>query len=130
MLNAAGNRRDFFRATLGRLGREVAERAEQRVVIERYFRPPGALDEVSFLSLCTRCDLCAEVCPAQAILKAPPAAGLAAATEGWAADETARLAAPEEQCTTRNAKAGTQPAARNERWWPGAGEGAGGTAGC
>jgi MauM/NapG family ferredoxin protein len=80
MFNADGNRRDFFRATLGRLAREVAERTERRVVAERYFRPPGAVDEISFLSLCTRCDLCAEVCPAHAILKAPPAAGLAAGT--------------------------------------------------
>ncbi len=67
MINADGNRRDFFRATLGKLAREVAVRTERRVVLERYFRPPGAVDEVSFLSLCTRCDLCAEVCPASGI---------------------------------------------------------------
>ena len=47
---------------------------------ERYFRPPGAADEISFLAQCTRCDICIEVCPANAIFRLPPAAGLAAGT--------------------------------------------------
>ncbi len=80
MIDQDGDRREFFRTTLGRVARELAERAERRVVVERFFRPPGAQDEVTFLSLCTRCDICAEVCPPQAIMKAPPSAGLAAAT--------------------------------------------------
>jgi ferredoxin-type protein NapG len=80
MIHSDGTRRDFFRVTLGRLGRELAERTERRVVVERYLRPPGAVDEISFLSLCTRCDACVEVCPPHAIVKAPPAGGLAAAT--------------------------------------------------
>ena len=41
-----GDRRSFFRSTMGRLGRMLARRAEQRVVQQRYLRPPGALDEV------------------------------------------------------------------------------------
>jgi MauM/NapG family ferredoxin protein len=80
MLNPDGTRRDFFRSTVGRLGREVADRTERRVVVERYFRPPGAMDEITFLSLCTRCEVCAEVCPPHAIVKAPASAGLAAHT--------------------------------------------------
>ena len=80
MFDQDGDRREFFRTTLGRVAREVAERTERRVVVERFFRPPGAVDEVSFLSLCTRCDLCVEVCPPRAIVKAPTSAGLAAAT--------------------------------------------------
>ena len=80
MLNADGTRRDFFRSTFGRIGREVAERTERRVVVERHFRPPGAVDEITFLSLCTRCDTCIEVCPPHAIVKAPASAGLAAGT--------------------------------------------------
>jgi len=78
--SGVGDRREFFRTTLGRIAKEVATRAEQRVVVERYFRPPGAADEVTFLSACTRCGTCTEVCPAHAIFPAPPRAGLAAGT--------------------------------------------------
>jgi ferredoxin-type protein NapG len=80
MINADGDRRDFFRATLGRLGQEVADRTERRVVVERFFRPPGAVDEISFLSLCTRCDICIEVCPPRALVRVPASGGLAAGT--------------------------------------------------
>ena len=76
----ASNRRGFFRETFGRLLREVTARAEQRVAPRRYFRPPGAADELAFLASCTRCGDCIPVCPVQAIIKAPPAAGLAAGT--------------------------------------------------
>jgi len=73
-----GDRRAFFRDTLGRLAREVARRAEARVVRRRFFRPPGAAPEVAFLASCTRCGACIDVCPAHAIVKAPADAGLAA----------------------------------------------------
>lgn len=78
----ASDRRGFFRATLGKLLREAAVRAEQRVVRRRYFRPPGAAPEVAFLASCTRCGACSDVCPVHAIIKAPPPAdsGLAAGT--------------------------------------------------
>ena len=74
------NRRAFFRETLGRLSREVARRAEERVVQRRWFRPPGALTEIGFLAACTRCGACVDVCPVHAIRSAPPGAGLAAGT--------------------------------------------------
>lgn len=80
MINADGTRRDFFRTTVGRLATEVAKRAERRVVTERFFRPPGALDEVAFLAACTRCSECLDVCPVGAIVRAPAQAGLAAGT--------------------------------------------------
>ena len=79
-LGEDGTRRDFFRDTLGRIAQEVAERTERRVAPGRYFRPPGAIDEISFLAKCTRCDACADVCPVDAIARAPARAGLAAGT--------------------------------------------------
>jgi len=80
LMHADGDRRQFFRATLGRFVEEVAERTERRVVPQRYFRPPGALAEVAFIAACTRCGDCLDVCPAHAIFNAPPGAGLAAGT--------------------------------------------------
>ena len=35
-------------------------------------RPPGAVDEVSFLAGCTRCNECVTACPVSAIVHAPP----------------------------------------------------------
>jgi MauM/NapG family ferredoxin protein len=75
-----GDRRRFFRSTLGRILDEVGRRTERRVVPQRSFRPPGALDEVAFIAACTRCNDCIEVCPPRAIFNAPTSAGLAAGT--------------------------------------------------
>ncbi len=75
-----GNRRNFLRETIGRLVEEVARRTERRVAPKRYFRPPGAIDEMPFLAACTRCGDCIEVCPVDAIIRAPAGAGLAAGT--------------------------------------------------
>jgi ferredoxin-type protein NapG len=74
------DRRQFFARAFGRAMREVAARAEERVAPRRYFRPPGAVDEIAFLASCTRCGDCIEVCPVHAIIKAPAAAGFAAGT--------------------------------------------------
>jgi len=74
------DRRGFFRESFSKLLHEVTVRTERRVAPRRYFRPPGAADELAFLASCTRCGDCIEVCPVRAIIKAPPAAGLAAAT--------------------------------------------------
>lgn len=80
MAEDAGNRRTFFRDAFGRLAREVARRAADRVVLRRWFRPPGAAPEIAFLASCTRCGACVDVCPAHAIRRAPANAGLAAGT--------------------------------------------------
>jgi len=74
------NRRRFLEGTLGRVAEEVAKRTERRVAPKLYFRPPGALDELPFLAACTRCSACMDVCPAHAIVKAPPGAGFAVGT--------------------------------------------------
>jgi ferredoxin-type protein NapG len=75
-----GNRRSFFRTTVGRVAEELAKHAEARVVQQRLLRPPGALDEVSFVAACTRCGECMQACPVSALLKAPSSAGFAAGT--------------------------------------------------
>lgn len=43
-------------------------------------RPPGAVDERSFLAGCTKCNECATACPVGAIFSAPPRFGSAAGT--------------------------------------------------
>lgn len=75
-----GDRRAFFRDTLGRLAQEVTQRAERRVAPKVFFRPPGALDELAFLTACTRCEDCMKACPADAIIKAPTGAGFSVGT--------------------------------------------------
>ncbi len=74
-------RREFFQSTIGKLLREVARRTEERVAPKRWFRPPGAADEVAFVAACTRCGDCIDVCPVHAILKmSANGGGLAAGT--------------------------------------------------
>ena len=75
-----GDRRNFFRQTLGRVAEEVTKRTERRVAPRLYFRPPGAMEELPFLAACTRCGDCISVCPVDAIVKAPPGAGFAVGT--------------------------------------------------
>lgn len=80
LTHGEGDRRHFFHATLGRLLEEVTRRTERRIAPQKYFRPPGALDEIAFIAACTRCGDCLDVCPVHAIFNAPAAAGLAAGT--------------------------------------------------
>ena len=44
-----------------------------------YLRPPGAVEEALFISLCTRCDECIKVCPHQCIRYADSDTGLGTA---------------------------------------------------
>ena len=75
------DRRGFLQDTVGKLLHQIVEHTEERVAPKRWFRPPGAVDEVAFLSACTRCGDCIDVCPVHAILKAPAnGSGLAAGT--------------------------------------------------
>lgn len=75
-----GERREFLRGVVGKYLNALAKRAEDRVVRQRFSRPPGALSEMTFLATCTRCGACTDVCPPHAIRKAPTESGLAAGT--------------------------------------------------
>ena len=74
------NRRDFFRQGFDQWGKRLLEKTEDRMVQQKYFRPPGALTEIAFLTTCTRCGACTPVCPPQAIQPVPASGGLAAGT--------------------------------------------------
>ena len=76
----AVDRRGFLSGALKLLAREAGGLLAERVAPRRHFRPPGALPEPAFLAACTRCGYCLEACPVDAVVAAPPSAGLAAAT--------------------------------------------------
>jgi ferredoxin-type protein NapG len=80
LLGIPGDRRDFFRHSIGQWGERLLEQTEKRLVQQKYTRPPGALPEVAFLAACTRCGACEPVCPPHAIKYLPASAGLAAGT--------------------------------------------------
>jgi ferredoxin-type protein NapF len=56
----------------------VEAKIERRLPARR--RPPGAVGEALFLTLCTRCDACVEACPHLAVHKLNPETGVAAGT--------------------------------------------------
>lgn len=73
------DRRAFFRAGT----RKVVEGAMNRVDThvrqraEHWIRPPHALDELEFLTTCTRCGECVNACPYQVVFLLPPRLGAA-----------------------------------------------------
>ena len=74
------DRRGFLKGALDDWLQRLLVQTEQRVVVRRYQRPPGALSEMAFLAACTRCGACLPVCPPHAIIKVPMDGGLAAGT--------------------------------------------------
>lgn len=78
--NRPGDRRDFFRDSVGQWLEKTLEATEERVVQQRWQRPPGALPEVAFLAACTRCGECVTACPYKVIQLVPTSGGLAAGT--------------------------------------------------
>lgn len=75
-------RGDFFKSLGTLFAGFVANRIEEAVtgLGPKLLRPPGALDELEFLTKCTRCDKCMRACPENAISVAPASAGLALKT--------------------------------------------------
>ncbi len=51
-------------AAVGFLGNLIAPQLQME---RNFFRPPGALDELEFLTSCTRCNSCVEACPEKSI---------------------------------------------------------------
>lgn len=92
------DRRSLFRRAFGGALEHVARATEERIVQQRYVRPPGALDEVGFLATCTRCGACASACPVGAILHVPPHGGLAAGTPFLEPARIPCIACPDMPC--------------------------------
>jgi len=60
----------------------AAERLESAIESfgPKLLRPPGALNELVFLTACTRCDKCIQACPQGSLVRAPATAGIAMGT--------------------------------------------------
>ena len=76
----AVDRRGFLGEAVKFLAQQAGNLLAERYAPRRHFRPPGAVSEPAFLAACTRCGYCFEACPVDAIVGAPPSAGLAAGT--------------------------------------------------
>lgn len=70
-------RREFFRRSFSVLKEKPVEKVESKVVGDakkadshNLIRPPGAVAEAEFVSLCTKCDDCMNACPHGSIKKA------------------------------------------------------------
>lgn len=80
------SRSEFLRGGLKSLFKFTAEVLDDKVEAKTQkmfiplLRPPGAIDELSFLTKCTRCDLCMDACPHDAIVKAGTKHGMAVET--------------------------------------------------
>lgn len=74
------SRKAFLRQSLSFLKQKLSHQLDRRIsrVLRFPIRPPGALEEIEFLSTCTRCDACIQACPYHCLQRMPPEAGLAA----------------------------------------------------
>jgi MauM/NapG family ferredoxin protein len=96
--DAPEDRREFFRDSIGQWLEKTLEATEEKVVRERWVRPPGALPEVAFLAACTRCGECVSACPPKVILTVPTSGGLAAGTPYLDVNRSPCIACPDMPC--------------------------------
>ncbi len=71
------SRRQFFKLGFGDALKEVFDKKPTEGKTPQFFplRPPGAIQEASFVSECERCGACADACSYKAIFKFGPAYG-------------------------------------------------------
>jgi ferredoxin-type protein NapG len=96
------SRRGFFRQAAARLFNPIAEYVENfttRTGDHALLRPPGAIDEASFLATCQRCDACVRACPADAIYLLGRSAGDATGTPVIDPDRAPCVVCDGLQCT-------------------------------
>jgi len=76
------SRKGFFGEFFSLFKKTVANQVDKKLAssLEAPIRPPGALDELEFLSACTRCGACSQACPYHAIQTMPLQSGVAANT--------------------------------------------------
>lgn len=76
------SRKDFFRRTFSFLRKGLSHHLDHKItkVLDGPVRPPGAIDEVEFLSTCNRCSDCLTACPYEAIQKMPTQGGFGIGT--------------------------------------------------
>ena len=80
LMSSESSRRSLLRSAVGDWLERLVAQTEDRVITQRYFRPPGAMPEIGFLAACTRCGACVDACPEHALLKVHSNGGLAAGT--------------------------------------------------
>ena len=76
------SRKGFFKELFSVVKKGVANQIDQRMAttMDAPLRPPGALEELEFLSTCTRCGDCLTACPYKALQKRSVQSGLGANT--------------------------------------------------
>ena len=94
------SRKELMTDSLAVFRRGVTEHVHHRITknLDGPVRPPGALEEVEFLTTCTRCDACIAACPHQAILKMPPNTGFELGTPYIDTQTQACHACPDTPC--------------------------------